>query len=86
MNTFLLICSIVGGVATLTTAICKVYFTISNLEKKINTWENNLQQNTLYIMKLALYSSELSITDRIQAGQNYLMLRDDKIIEKKSMN
>lgn len=83
MNTFLVICSVVGGVATLTTALLKIYIAISSIEKKVNQWEQNLQQNTLYIMKLALYTSELSLTDRIQAGQNYLMIRDDKIIEKK---
>ena len=83
MDIFLLICSVVGGVATLTTTLLKIYITISNMEKKINQWEQNLQQNTLYIMKLALYTSELSLTDRIQAGQNYLLIRDDKIIEKK---
>ena len=83
MDTFLIIVSLVTGVSSLLSIVIKLYISISNVENKINKWENTLSRNTLYILKLALFSEGLDLTDRIQAGQQYLELKHDLLVEKK---
>lgn len=83
MSSFLLIVSVATGISSLLTMIIKLFNTVSNVENKINQWENTMQRNTLYILKLALFSEGLDITDRIQAGQQYLEFKHDLLVEKK---
>ena len=83
MDIFLLVVSIVTGISTLTSFIYKLYSTISNMENKLSSWENTMERNTLYILKLALFTEGLSVTDRNQAGQQYLEVKKDFIVEKK---
>lgn len=83
MDKLILMSSMFGSIATITAIFIKTYKTISTIEKKINDWEESLNKNTLYIMKLALYCTDLDTVDRINAGQNYLKIQHDYLIEKK---
>ena len=86
MNMFILIVSCITGITSLFSLVVKLYLSVSNIEKRINKWDETLNQNTLYIMKLALYTEGLSLTDRIQSGQAYLNIKQDYLIEKKYKN
>ena len=83
MNIFLAIVSIVTGVSTLVGFLTKTYTSISSIENKLQKWEETLNKNTLYILKLALFSEGLPDSDRINAGQQYLKINQDYFVEKK---
>lgn len=55
-------------------AIIKIHKILSRMERKFDEYDSILKENTMHILKMALLSEDLPITDRINAGKRYLEL------------
>lgn len=55
-------------------AIIKIHKILSRMEHKFDEYDSILKENTMHILKMALLSDDLPITDRINAGKRYLEL------------
>lgn len=55
-------------------AIIKIHKILSRMERKFDEYDSILKENTMHILKMALLSDDLPITDRINAGKRYLEL------------
>ena len=53
------------------------------LEKKYKDIDSMLKTNTLHILKLAVLNDNLPLTDRINAGEQYIKLGGNGFIKKK---
>ena len=55
-------------------AIIKIHKILSRMERKFDEYDSIVKENTMHILKMALLSDNLPITDRINAGKRYLEL------------
>lgn len=65
---------IAGGALILTILgfFWKVYKLIRKVEKKIDSFENNLNSNTLHTLRLVIINKEMPISERLIAGKEYV--------------
>ena len=77
------IASIVTAVTVISTACFNIYKFFRTLENKYDEMNKLLQQNTLYLLKMAVLSEELPLLDRIHAGEQYIALGGNGLIKKK---
>lgn len=52
----------------------KLHTFLNRIEKKFEKYDKTINDNTIQILKMALLSDELPISDRLQAGKLYLEL------------
>ena len=79
----LAIAGYVSAIVTIFGGVCKLISMINKISKDIDKFNEQLNKNTLYIMKLALFSEELPLTDRLHAGEIYMELGGNGLGKKK---
>lgn len=62
----------VSAIVTILSGVFKLVAMINKISKDIDNFNEQLDRNTLYIMKLALFNEELPLVDRLHAGEIYL--------------
>ena len=62
----------VSAIVTVLGGVFKLVAMINKISKDIDKFNEQLDKNTLYIMKLALFNEELPLVDRLHAGEIYL--------------
>lgn len=68
------IAAIITAIGVIVGTVFKIHSILNRLERKFDDYDNMLKENTLHILKMALLSEDLPITDRINAGKRYLEL------------
>lgn len=68
------IAAIITAIGVIVGAVLKIHSVLNRLEEKFDDYDDMLKENTLHILKMALLSEDLPITDRINAGKRYLEL------------
>ena len=68
------IAAIITAIGVIVGTVLKIHSILNRLERKFDDYDNMLKENTLHILKMALLSEDLPITDRINAGKRYLEL------------
>lgn len=68
------IAALITAIGVIVGAVLKIHSVLNRLEKKFDDYDDMLKENTLHILKMALLSEDLPITDRINAGKRYLEL------------
>lgn len=78
--------AIAGYISALAT-ICGLSFKLIKMVIKINNqlehFTEQLDKNTYYIMKLALFDDSLPLTDRLHAGEIYIAMGGNGLGKKK---
>lgn len=68
------IAGFITAIGVIIGAIIKIHKILSRMEDKFDEYDSILKENTMHILKMALLSEDLPITDRINAGKRYLEL------------
>ena len=79
----IMIASIITALTVISTTCFKVYKFFRELEKKYDEMQDILKNNTLFILKIAVLDEQLSITDRLHAGELYMDLGGNGAVKKK---
>lgn len=66
--------AILSAIGVICASVAALYNMVKKVDKKFESYDKMLTENTRYILKLALLSDDLPITDRINAGKRYLEL------------
>lgn len=78
--------AIAGYISALAT-ICALGFKlikmVIKISKQLDQFTTQLDKNTYYIMKLALFDDSLPLTDRLHAGEIYIAMGGNGLGKKK---
>ena len=74
---------LITAITVIFTFIVKTYNFARNLEKKYEGIDSMLKTNTLHILKIAVLNDNLPLTDRINAGEQYIKLGGNGFVKKK---
>lgn len=78
--------AIAGYISAIVT-ICGVGFklmkTVIKINNQLENFTEQLNKNTYYIMKLALFDDSLPLTDRLHAGEIYIAMGGNGLGKKK---
>lgn len=66
--------STLAALGTIIRMAWKLHSFLNRIEKKFEKYDKTINDNTIQILKMALLSDELPISDRLQAGKLYLEL------------
>lgn len=70
----ILMASIITSITIIITATVKVLKMIGTLYTKIHEFQESIDENTMYTLKLVVLNENLDIEERISAGKRYLEL------------
>lgn len=70
----ILMASIITALTIIITATFKVLKMIKALYTKIHEFQESINENTMYTLKLVVLNEQLDIEERISAGKRYLEL------------
>lgn len=70
----ILMASIITAITIIVTATFKVLKMIKTLYTKIHEFQESINENTMYTLKLVVLNENLDIEERISAGKRYLEL------------
>lgn len=62
----------VSAIVTIFGGVCKLVSIMNKVSREIERVNEQLDKNTLYIMKIALFDEGLPLVDRLHAGEIYL--------------
>lgn len=65
---------IISALGVILGAAWRVHKLLKKFEDSFDRFETALNENTIHLLKMALLSEDLPITDRIHAGERYLAL------------
>ena len=68
------VASIITACTVIIGSIAKMYKVIKNIDDRFDSYEKQLKEDRMHIMKLALFNDRLPLQDRLQAGKTYLEL------------
>lgn len=68
----LAIAGYVSAIVTIASVGLKSIQIIMKVSHQIEDMHKQIEENTMYIMKLALFSDTLPLTDRLHAGEEYI--------------
>lgn len=68
------IAGIVSAITVIVGAVIKLYNFMKKLDDRLDRFESDIRANTIHTLKLALFSEELPISERIHAGEKYIEL------------
>ena len=64
------VAGIIGAIVT----IVSFFYSLYKVSKKIDSIVHSIDENTMYTLKLVILNKELSIEERIHAGDRYISL------------
>lgn len=70
----ILIASIITAITIIVTATFKVLKVIKTLYTKLHEFQESINENTMYTLKLVVLNENLDMEERISAGKRYLEL------------
>lgn len=70
----ILMASIITAITIIVTATFKIIKMIKTLYDKIHEFQESINENTMYTLKLVVLNENLDIEERITAGKRYLEL------------
>lgn len=65
---------IIGAVIGVIKGIKTFYSFLRNIEKKIDKFDANLQENTLNTLRLVIINEKMPYGERLKAGERYLQM------------
>lgn len=73
-NVIIFIASILTAITVIGTTIIKLFNIFKTISDRINTFQQSIEENTMYILKLVVLNEDLSLEERIHAGDRYIQL------------
>ena len=70
----ILIASIITAITIIVTATFKILKMFTTLYTKIHEFQESINENTMYTLKLVVLNENLDMEERISAGKRYLEL------------
>lgn len=70
----ILMASIITAITIIVTATFKVLKVIKTLYTKLHEFQESINENTMYTLKLVVLNENLDMEERISAGKRYLEL------------
>lgn len=64
--------AMITALTVILTALIKMYSLARKVEKKLDSYDRNLEQLNLHLNKMALLDKNMPIVDRIHAGEWYI--------------
>ena len=83
IDTILIVASVVTALTAITAFLFKIYNFFRKLEIKYDEMNDLLKSNTIHLLKIAVLDDKLPLTDRINAGEQYINLGGNGLIKKK---
>ena len=83
IDIILIIASVVTALTAITAFLFKIYNFFRKLEIKYDEMNDLLKNNTIHLLKIAVLDDKLPLTDRIHAGEQYIILGGNGFIKKK---
>ena len=65
---------ITGAIVGVVKTFRKLYAFLRKVEKKMDTFTINLQENTLNTLRLVIINDKMPLSERLKAGQKYIEL------------
>ena len=59
--------SVITAITAIITAIVSIYKLVRSVEKKIDRFENNLNDNTLSTLRLVIINEKMPLSERLKA-------------------
>ena len=72
------VAGIIGAIVT----IVSFFYSLYKVAKKIDSIVHSIDENTMYTLKLVILNKELSIEERIHAGDRYIYLDSNDYVKK----
>lgn len=66
--------STLAALGTIIGMAWKLHTFLNRMEKRFEQYDKTINENTVHILKMALLSEDLPLSDRVQAGKIYLEL------------
>lgn len=66
------IASLISAITVIVTCVYKIYNLTRSVEKKLDSYDKNLEQLNLHLNKMALLDTNLPVIDRLHAGEWYI--------------
>ena len=82
-DNIIFIATVVGGIGTFVGVLYKMYKFARSIEEKYEEMNELIKENTIHILKIAVLNEDLPITDRITAGERYMVLGGNGFVKKK---
>lgn len=73
-NTLVYIASLVTASTVILTAVSKLWKLVTRAVRAINEFTELIRENTMYTLKLVILNEQLSLDERIHAGERYVQL------------
>lgn len=83
IDSILVVASVVTALTAITAFLFKIYNFFRKLEIKYDEMNDLLKNNTIHLLKIAVLDDKLPLTDRINAGEQYIKLGGNGFIKKK---
>ena len=65
---------IIGAIVGIVKTLRKLYDFLRKVEKKIDNFDINLQENTLNTLRLVIINDKMPLSERLKAGERYLQM------------
>lgn len=79
----LAIAGYISAIVTISGVGFKLMKTVIKINNQLEQFTEQLNKNTYYIMKLALFDDSLPLTDRLHAGEIYIAMGGNGLGKKK---
>lgn len=76
----ILMASIITALTVIVTATIKVCKAIKMIATKLHEFQQSMEENTMYTLKLVVLNNELDRQERIDAGKRYLELNGNGFV------
>lgn len=79
-ESMILIASTITAITVILTATIKVCRAIKMIAMKLHDFQQSMEENTMYTLKLVVLNNELDRQERIDAGKRYLELNGNGFV------
>lgn len=76
----ILMASIITALTVIITTAIKLYKAIKMIATKLHDFQQSMEENTMYTLKLVVLNNELDRQERIDAGKRYLELNGNGFV------
>lgn len=76
----ILMASIITALTVIITTAIKLYKAIKMIAMKLHDFQQSMEENTMYTLKLVVLNNELDRQERIDAGKRYLELNGNGFV------